>query len=148
MMIRLVHIAALGMFLCACGSDPEEGPAPGQPTAGAVGVNAVETEPLGLNTDLTRQMVASAVCTRGNSFARISVKPDGRTNGELLDTKAPLSGTMTPRDPKTVIFEIQTGTVRGEVVGEAMQITTDGQRVLLTGTTFVCRGVEVHLAQG
>lgn len=113
---------------------------PGVPEPGAVG----STIPLGLDVDLTRQKVAKATCTRGNSFAQISVDPDGQMAGVLTDTDRRVSGTMIARDAKTVELTVDQGTVRDESVGEAMQITTDGTRVYLTGQTFVCRGVEVR----
>ena len=146
MLIRLVKTFALAAVVSACGSDPdpEQSSAPGQPLPGAVGVNAAATQPLDLQTDLLAHPVAAAVCTRGNSYARLKVSPEGLADGVLLDTEAPISGTMVSRDTKTVLFTVETGTVGGREIGEAMQITTDGRRVLLTGTTFVCRGVEVH----
>lgn len=135
-----------GLILAACASGSEdqattsEPPAPGTPAPGGVGV----TIPLSLDIDLTRQTVAKAVCTRGNSYAKISVAPNGRFNGSLTDTDRSVAGTLVSRDTKTVELTVQQGTVQGETVGEAMQITTDGSRVYLTGPTFICRGVEVR----
>lgn len=139
-------LGALAFLLAACGSDGDrdtaqtDPPAPGAPLAGATAV----TVPLSLETDLTTQTIAKATCTRGNSFARLTVDPQGRASGTLTDTEAPIGGTMIARDAKTVYLTVDRGAVRNETVGEAMQITTDGQRVMLTGTTFICRGVEVR----
>ncbi|MEM7060649.1 MAG: hypothetical protein AAF557_23965 [Pseudomonadota bacterium] len=135
-------------LLCAgCAADPADQQAgaldPGTPEPGGVGL----TIPLGLDSDLTRQKVAKAICTRGNSYAQISVDPEGRIAGTLTDTERPVSGTMIARDAKTVELTVDQGTVRDETVGEAMQITTDGTRVFLTGSTFVCRGVQVRSAE-
>ena len=139
------HSIILGavLALAGCSSD-SEAPVetagdPGVPQAGAVGT----TVPLSLQADLTRQPVARATCTRGNSFARIRVDPVGRVSGELTDSKRPIAGTLVSRDAKTVVFTVEEGTVGGNTVGEPMQITTDGQRVMLTGSTFICRGVEI-----
>ena len=145
-MRRHSNLLGAGLILAACASGTEdqasttEAPAPGIPVPGAVGL----TVPLTLDADLTRQKVAKATCTRGNSYAKISVAPDGRVTGALTDTDRPIFGTMVAQDTKTVEFTVEQGTVRGNSVGEAMQITTDGTRVYLTGSTFVCRGVEVH----
>lgn len=109
------------------------------PVPGGVGL----TVPLSLETDLTQQRVAKAICTRGNSYAKISVAPNGRFNGILTDSERSVSGTLISQDTKTVKLTVQQGTVQGDEVGEMMQITTDGSRVYLTGPTFICRGVEL-----
>lgn len=140
------HSILLGaaLVLTGCASDQKDpaaaAPDPGVPEPGGVG----QTIPLSLDVDLTRQKIASAICTRGNSYAQISVDSQGQVAGVLTDSERPVSGTMVARDPKTVEFTVDQGTVRGETVGEAMQITTDGTRVFLTGSTFICRGVELH----
>lgn len=140
------HSILLGavLILASCASD-ERDPAtaatdPGVPEPGGVGL----TIPLSLDVDLTRQKIATATCTRGNSFAQISVDQDGHMAGILTDSERRVSGTLIAKDAKTVELTVDQGTVRDETVGEAMQITTDGRRVYLTGSTFVCRGVEVR----
>lgn len=134
-----------GLLLAACGSGSEEqastseAPAPGTPAPGGVGL----TVPLSLDADFTRQQVAKATCTRGNSYAKLSVAPNGRVTGKLTDTDRPVFGRLVTLNTKTVALTVEQGTVRGDSVGEAMQITTDGTRVYLTGNTFICRGVEL-----
>jgi len=137
-------LLSAALVLAGCASDKDNpaavAPDPGVPEPGGVG----QTIPLSLDVDLTRQKIAKAICTRGNSYAQISVDSQGQVAGFLTDSERPVSGTMVARDPKTVEFTVDQGTVQGNTVGEAMQITTDGTRVFLTGSTFICRGVELH----
>ena len=133
--------AALLFAGCSASNDKDLAkPDQGLPSPGGVGL----TTPLSLDSDLMRQKVAKATCTRGNSFAKISVDAAGRMEGSLTDTERKVVGTLVSRDTKTVELTVERGTLRGGAVGETMQITTDGRRVYLTGKTFVCRGVEIR----
>lgn len=160
--MRRLAMTILAVGLGGCGGAEPDEKAAGVPLDGAIAAVSVTglepvprptlpepvlmTRPLALDTDLTVETVAAATCTRGHSFAKLDIAPDGEATGQLTDTGDAVTGEMIASDAKTVVLRIDTGTRTGDSVTESMQITTDGQRVMLTGATFVCRAVAVWAA--
>ena len=102
------------------------------------------TEALGMSTDLTRQTVASAVCTRGNNPVNMTVAPDGTATGRVVGSRRTFSGSMRATGPGSVEFIIDQGAINGQQLSEVMQPVQAGSSAMLKGTTFECKDVRVR----
>lgn len=101
--------------------------------------------PLTMTTDLRSQTLASAMCTRGNSPARITAAPDGQATGRVVGSNRNVfSGRIDVVDANSVNFLVQQGARDDEQLAELMTISDDGGTTVLQGKTFVCKDVLVR----
>lgn len=102
------------------------------------------TEPLILQTNFQEQPPASAVCTRGNSPAAVSVSRDGTASGRIVGGSGRFSGKVEVIGPKSILFTVEQGAIDKEVLTEEMTLVDDGGTAKLRGKTFECKEVMVR----
>ncbi|MEM7060650.1 MAG: hypothetical protein AAF557_23970 [Pseudomonadota bacterium] len=104
------------------------------------------TAPLTLETDLQQSSIASAVCTRGNNPAVVTVGRDGSATGRIVGGSGSFAGAFEALGPKTIVFTVSQGAIANEKLREEMTIVDNAGEAELRGTTFVCKDVKVRTA--
>jgi len=126
---RIWQISIGVVLIAACAPTPEPG-----------------TEPLTLQTNFQQHPPASAVCTRGNDPAAITISRDGTASGRVVGRSGKFAGKVEVIGPKTVLFTVEQGAINKEVLTEEMTVINDGGTARLQGKTFECKEVMVRTA--
>ena len=102
------------------------------------------TEALTLQTDLQKQPPASAVCTRGNNPAAVTISPDGKATGRIVGGSGTFAGKIEVTGPQSIVFTVNEGAIDKEILTEKMVIVDKGGTAGLRGKTFDCKEVMVR----